>query len=280
MDYYQGANINMGDASISATTAARAYMVSKGLNSYLGMTLMIGVNDDNSVFTLADTVRCTTWATQQNYVAMMSYWESARDTPVWGPLFTSSQVWQPNKYSFLQAIMKYANTATPVVIPNTIASWMTCPATDSKCADAAYTCCFGSAADLAAGKKTCRPGNNCYTTPVPTTTATTQALVATKSASAAETKTAGATVYSDTICGAGVSSCNSGLCCSQVSHIPVNQSMAIVAPALLIAELVVRQALVAVLVLQTQFLWQSTFQMALLVEPVRALALLLIAVLK
>ena len=64
---------DMGAASISATIGARQYMVSKGMsNTLLGMTFMIGNNGDGSYFTMANAVRCTDWAIQQNYVRRSS----------------------------------------------------------------------------------------------------------------------------------------------------------------------------------------------------------------
>ena len=142
----------------------------------------------------------------------MSFWESARDTPVWGSLYLSSQVWQPNKYSFVQTLMKYGNGAVSTPIVPLIGNWMTCPALDSKCADAAWTCCFGSQADLTNAKRTCRPGNSCFT--LSTTTTTTR--TSTTTTNRAATSVSSTITYSSGQCGAGIATCNSGLCCSQV----------------------------------------------------------------
>ncbi|KAJ3304059.1 hypothetical protein HDV03_003173 [Kappamyces sp. JEL0829] len=209
MDFYQG-NIDMGTGSINAAANTYSQMKNIGLNALIGMTAMIGVNDDNSVFTMANALAVTNWASSQNYIGLLSFWESARDTPVWGALYISSQVYQPYKYSFVKTMMAFSNAAT-ISTPSssasagTIANWMTCPTTDSVCADAAYTCCYGNAADLAASKKTCRPGNNCYTAPTASTDAkTTQA------------STPANTVFTTTDqCGANYGSCATGVCCSQ-----------------------------------------------------------------
>ncbi|KAJ3369677.1 hypothetical protein HDU91_007008 [Kappamyces sp. JEL0680] len=209
MDFYQG-NIDMGTGSINAAANTYAQMKNIGLNALVGMTAMIGVNDDNSVFTMANAVAVTNWASSQNYIGLLSFWESARDTPVWGALYISSQVYQPYKYSFVKTMMAFSNAAT-ISTPSssasagTIANWMTCPTTDSVCADAAYTCCYGNAADLAASKKTCRPGNNCYTAPTASTDSKTT-----------QGSTPANTVFTTTDqCGANYGSCATGVCCSQ-----------------------------------------------------------------
>jgi chitinase len=81
MDYYQGTGTEMGQAAISAAQATLAQMKSVD-SSYtyanLGITPMIGVNDDHSVFTLADASTVTSWA-NSNGVARLSFWSLSRD---------------------------------------------------------------------------------------------------------------------------------------------------------------------------------------------------------
>ncbi|MFI6344332.1 chitinase [Streptomyces sp. NPDC050560] len=81
MDYYQG-DQDMGQAAISAAQATMDQMKSVD-SSYgygnLGITPMIGVNDDNSTFTLDNASTVASWA-KSNGVGRLSYWSANRDT--------------------------------------------------------------------------------------------------------------------------------------------------------------------------------------------------------
>jgi chitinase len=80
MDYYEG-DIEMGQAAISAAEATLAQM--RAINSSysyanIGITPMIGTNDDGSTFTLADASTVASWAAQ-NGVGRLSFWSVDRD---------------------------------------------------------------------------------------------------------------------------------------------------------------------------------------------------------
>ncbi|MFI7104250.1 lysozyme [Streptomyces sp. NPDC050161] len=81
MDYGQGTGTDMGAAAISAGKATLAQMQSVD-SSYtyanLGITPMIGVNDDGSTFSLADAASVASWAAS-NGVGRMSHWSVSRD---------------------------------------------------------------------------------------------------------------------------------------------------------------------------------------------------------
>ncbi|MEK2476749.1 chitinase [Streptomyces noursei] len=81
MDYGQGTGTDMGAAAISAGKATLAQMqsVDSGYTyANLGITPMIGVNDDGSTFSLADAASVASWAAS-NGVGRMSYWSVSRD---------------------------------------------------------------------------------------------------------------------------------------------------------------------------------------------------------
>jgi chitinase len=80
MDYYQG-NQDMGQAAISAAQATLAQM--RSVNSAygygnLGLTPMIGVNDDGSTFSLDNANSVAGWA-HSNGVGRLSFWSITRD---------------------------------------------------------------------------------------------------------------------------------------------------------------------------------------------------------
>ncbi|WP_329455021.1 chitinase [Streptomyces sp. NBC_01497] len=80
MDYYQG-NQDMGQAAIKAGQATLAQMKSVDAGySYanLGITPMIGTNDDGSTFTLANATTVKNWAVS-NGVGRLSMWSANRD---------------------------------------------------------------------------------------------------------------------------------------------------------------------------------------------------------
>ncbi|MFG2226599.1 chitinase [Streptomyces sp. NPDC048644] len=81
MDYGQGTGTDMGAAAISASKATLAQMQSVDPSytyANLGITPMIGVNDDGSTFSLADAASVASWAAS-NGVGRMSHWSVSRD---------------------------------------------------------------------------------------------------------------------------------------------------------------------------------------------------------
>lgn len=83
MDYYQGTSTEMGAAAIAAAKATLAQMrsVDSGYSyANLGITPMIGVNDDGSTFTLADAQTVANFAAT-NGVGRLSFWSVNRDQP-------------------------------------------------------------------------------------------------------------------------------------------------------------------------------------------------------
>ncbi len=80
MDYYQGSQ-DMGQAAISAARATLAQMrsVDSGYGyGNVGITPMIGTNDDGSTFTLADASTVHAWAVS-NGIGRLSFWSVNRD---------------------------------------------------------------------------------------------------------------------------------------------------------------------------------------------------------
>ena len=80
MDYYQG-NIEMGNAAISAAQNTLNQMRAvNGSYSYanVGITPMIGVNDDGSTFTLGDASTVANWASS-NGIGRLAFWSVDRD---------------------------------------------------------------------------------------------------------------------------------------------------------------------------------------------------------
>jgi chitinase len=81
MDYYQGTGTEMGNAAISAAQDTLSQM--KAVNSSytygnVGITPMIGVNDDGSTFTLADASSVASWASS-NGIGRLAFWSVDRD---------------------------------------------------------------------------------------------------------------------------------------------------------------------------------------------------------
>jgi hypothetical protein len=99
MDYYEGTSVEMGQAAIGAAQATLAQM--KAINSSysytnIGITPMIGKNDDGSTFTLADASTVASWA-HTNGVGRLAFWSVDRDQPCSGSanaLSTCSEVSQ------------------------------------------------------------------------------------------------------------------------------------------------------------------------------------------
>ncbi len=80
MDYYEG-DIEMGNAAISAAENTLNQMKAvNGSYSYanVGITPMIGINDDGSTFTLADASTVASWASS-NGIGRLAFWSVDRD---------------------------------------------------------------------------------------------------------------------------------------------------------------------------------------------------------
>ena len=81
MDYYQGTGTEMGNAAISAAQNTLNQMRSvNGSYSFanVGLTPMIGVNDDGSTFTLGDASSVAGWASS-NGLGRLAFWSVDRD---------------------------------------------------------------------------------------------------------------------------------------------------------------------------------------------------------
>ncbi len=86
MDYYAGTGEEMGTAAINAAKGALTQMKSID-SSYgyanVGLTPMIGVNDDGSTFTLADASKVESFAAS-NGLGRLSFWSLTRDVSCGG----------------------------------------------------------------------------------------------------------------------------------------------------------------------------------------------------
>ncbi|WP_046730799.1 carbohydrate binding domain-containing protein [Streptomyces humi] len=111
MDYYAGTGTEMGQAALSAARATLAQMqsVDSGYTyANLGITPMIGKNDDGSTFTLADAQAVESFAAQ-NGVGRLSFWSANRDQPCSGSansLSTCSEISQ-NSLAFTDTFVPY-----------------------------------------------------------------------------------------------------------------------------------------------------------------------------
>jgi hypothetical protein len=116
MDFYQGTGVQMGQASIAAAQATLAQM--KAVDSTytyanLGITPMIGVNDDHSTFTLADASTVTSWA-NSNGVARLAFWSLGRDQGGCnGAVSPSCSGVSQNPLDFTRAFMAGGPNPTP-----------------------------------------------------------------------------------------------------------------------------------------------------------------------
>ncbi|MFE9427556.1 carbohydrate binding domain-containing protein [Kitasatospora sp. NPDC006697] len=114
MDYYAGAGTEMGQGSIAAAQATLAQMqsVDPGYTyANLGITPMIGKNDDGSTFTLADAQSVEAFAAQHG-VGRLAFWSVNRDQPCAGSagsLSTCSELSQSN-LAFTDTFVPYAGT--------------------------------------------------------------------------------------------------------------------------------------------------------------------------
>jgi Carbohydrate binding domain/Glycosyl hydrolases family 18 len=111
MDYYAGTGTEMGQAAVSAAEATLAQMqsVDSGYTyANLGITPMIGKNDDGSTFTLADARTVENFA-EQNGAGRLAFWSVNRDQPCSGSansLPTCSEISQ-NSLAFTDAFVPY-----------------------------------------------------------------------------------------------------------------------------------------------------------------------------
>ncbi|TQK79545.1 glycosyl hydrolase family 18 (putative chitinase) [Streptomyces puniciscabiei] len=115
MDYYAGTGTEMGQGAVEAARATLAQMqsVDSGYTyANLGITPMIGKNDDGSTFTLADARTVETFAAQ-NGVGRLAFWSVNRDQPCSGSansLPTCSEISQ-NSLAFTDAFVPYEGTS-------------------------------------------------------------------------------------------------------------------------------------------------------------------------
>jgi Carbohydrate binding domain/Glycosyl hydrolases family 18 len=115
MDYYAGTGTEMGQGAIDAAKATLAQMqsVDSGYTyADLGITPMIGKNDDGSTFTLADARTVENFAAQ-NGVGRLAFWSVTRDQPCGGSansLPTCSEISQ-NSLAFTDAFVPYEGSS-------------------------------------------------------------------------------------------------------------------------------------------------------------------------
>jgi hypothetical protein len=115
MDYYAGTGTEMGQGAIDAARATLAQMqsVDSGYTyANLGITPMIGKNDDGSTFTLADARTVENFAAQ-NGVGRLAFWSVTRDQPCGGSansLPTCSEISQ-NSLAFTDAFVPYEGSS-------------------------------------------------------------------------------------------------------------------------------------------------------------------------
>ncbi|MGV9352120.1 carbohydrate binding domain-containing protein [Streptomyces misionensis] len=115
MDYYAGTGTEMGQGAIDAarSTLAQMQSVDSGYGyADLGITPMIGKNDDGSTFTLADAQTVEDFAAQ-NGVGRLSFWSVNRDQPCGGSansLPTCSEISQ-SSLAFTDAFVPYEGSA-------------------------------------------------------------------------------------------------------------------------------------------------------------------------
>lgn len=111
MDYYAGTGTEMGQGAVDAARATLAQMqsVDSGYTyANLGITPMIGKNDDGSTFTLADARTVEDFAAQ-NGVGRLAFWSANRDQACSGSansLPTCSEISQ-NSLAFTDAFVPY-----------------------------------------------------------------------------------------------------------------------------------------------------------------------------
>ncbi|WP_031515899.1 chitinase [Streptomyces sp. NRRL F-5123] len=112
MDYYSGTGTEMGQGSVAAAQATLGQMQSVDAGytyANLGITPMIGKNDDGSTFTLADAQTVESFA-EQHGVGRLAFWAVTRDQACGGSangLSTCSQISQ-STLQFTDIFLKYA----------------------------------------------------------------------------------------------------------------------------------------------------------------------------
>ncbi|MQY37462.1 hypothetical protein SRB17_54660 [Streptomyces sp. RB17] len=115
MDYYAGTGTEMGQGAVDAARATLAQMqsVDSGYTyANLGITPMIGKNDDGSTFTLADARTVENFAAQ-NGVGRLAFWSVNRDQPCSGSansLPTCSEISQ-SSLAFTDAFVPYEGSS-------------------------------------------------------------------------------------------------------------------------------------------------------------------------
>ncbi|MEE4541298.1 chitinase [Streptomyces sp. V4-01] len=111
MDFYAGTGTEMGQGSVAAAQATLSQMQSVDSTygyANLGITPMIGKNDDGSTFTLADAQTVESFAAQHG-VARLAFWSVNRDQPCSGSansLSTCSEISQ-SSLAFTDAFLRY-----------------------------------------------------------------------------------------------------------------------------------------------------------------------------
>ncbi|MEU8032994.1 carbohydrate binding domain-containing protein [Streptomyces sp. NPDC049099] len=114
MDYYAGTGTEMGQAAVSAAKATLAQMqsVDPGYTyADLGITPMIGKDDDGSTFTLADARTVESFAAR-NGVGRLAFWSVNRDQPCSGSadsLPTCTEISQ-DSLAFTDAFVPYGGS--------------------------------------------------------------------------------------------------------------------------------------------------------------------------
>ena len=115
MDYYSGTGTEMGQGSVAAAQATLAQMqsVDSGYSyANVGITPMIGKNDDGSTFTLADAQTVESFAVQHS-VGRLAFWSVDRDQPCSGTansLSTCSEISQ-SSLAFTSAFVPYEGSS-------------------------------------------------------------------------------------------------------------------------------------------------------------------------
>lgn len=73
-------NPNMGQNAINSATATHNQVVSAGLSSHIGLTVMVGVNDTNTeIFKLPDTNTVLNFAGANSFLTRLAFWSFGRD---------------------------------------------------------------------------------------------------------------------------------------------------------------------------------------------------------
>ncbi|WP_042383708.1 carbohydrate binding domain-containing protein [Streptacidiphilus melanogenes] len=115
MDYYAGSSTEMGQGAVSAAQATLAQMQSVDPSytyANLGITPMIGKNDDGSTFTLADAQTVENFAAQHG-VGRLAFWSVDRDQACSGSansLSTCSEISQ-SSLAFTDAFVPYEGSS-------------------------------------------------------------------------------------------------------------------------------------------------------------------------